>query len=78
MAGLPIEQLNPGTRAKLRSTQILTSLPQIVSELLQNSLDAKARRIEIGVNCEEWTCWVTDDGQGMSRDDLMLLGSERY
>uniref|UniRef100_A0A0W0GAP6 MutL C-terminal dimerisation domain-containing protein n=1 Tax=Moniliophthora roreri TaxID=221103 RepID=A0A0W0GAP6_MONRR len=79
MAGLPIERLNLRTRAKLRSTQILTSLPQIVSELLQNSLDAKARRIEIGVNCEEWTCWVTDDGQGMSRDDLTLLGSSgRY
>ncbi|KAK7470351.1 DNA mismatch repair protein [Stygiomarasmius scandens] len=68
-----IERLGNATRAKLRSTQILTSLPQVVSELFQNSLDSGARNIEIGVNCEEWMCWVRDDGHGMSRDDLAAL-----
>jgi DNA mismatch repair protein MLH3 len=69
-----MEQLPAETRSKLRSTQILTSLPQIISELLQNSLDSGARRIEIGVDCEEWTCWVRDDGTGMSKEDLGILG----
>ncbi|KAG7097308.1 hypothetical protein E1B28_004670 [Marasmius oreades] len=79
MAGLPIEFLPFPTRTKLRSTQILTSLPQIVSELCQNSLDAGSRHIEIGVNCEEWMCWVTDDGHGISKDGLSLLGTDaRY
>ena len=40
------------TRIRLRSTQILTTLPQVVSELLQNSLDAGARSIEVGVEVE--------------------------
>ncbi|KAJ7129319.1 hypothetical protein C8R44DRAFT_776507 [Mycena epipterygia] len=69
-----IEPLPPPTRAKLRSTQILTSLSQIVSELLQNSLDAGASHIDIGVDCEEWTCWVRDDGSGMSKDGMDILG----
>ncbi|KIY49467.1 hypothetical protein FISHEDRAFT_65439 [Fistulina hepatica ATCC 64428] len=65
--------LSPPTRTKLRSTQILTSLPQIVSELVQNSLDAGATSINVGVDCEEWICWVRDDGCGMSRSDMDLL-----
>ncbi|KAL4260038.1 DNA mismatch repair MutL/HexB family protein [Pleurotus pulmonarius] len=69
-----IEQLSAETRARLRSTQILTSLPQVVSELLQNSLDAGARQISIGVNCDEWSCWVTDDGSGIGKDGLAALG----
>ncbi|KAJ7741084.1 hypothetical protein B0H16DRAFT_1565880 [Mycena metata] len=71
----PIEPLPDVTRSKLRSTQILTSLSQIVSELLQNSLDAGARQIDIGVDCEEWTCWVRDDGSGMSKDGMDILGT---
>ncbi|KAJ7437811.1 hypothetical protein B0H11DRAFT_1829727 [Mycena galericulata] len=68
-----IEPLPTVTRSKLRSTQILTSLSQIVSELLQNSLDAGARQIDIGVDCEEWTCWVRDDGSGMSKDGMDII-----
>ncbi|KAF5393106.1 hypothetical protein D9757_001289 [Collybiopsis confluens] len=79
MADPFIEPLSSSTRAKLRSTQILTSLTQIVSELLQNSLDAGARNIDIGVNCAQWTCWVTDDGSGMTKESLNILGTEgRY
>ncbi|KAL0580058.1 DNA mismatch repair protein [Marasmius crinis-equi] len=79
MADLPIEKLPVPTRHKLRSTQILTSLPQIVSELFQNSLDAGARHVEVGVDCEDWMCWITDDGHGISKDGLSLLSTaERY
>ncbi|KAJ6466703.1 hypothetical protein C8R47DRAFT_1179968 [Mycena vitilis] len=70
-----IEPLPDATRTKLRSTQILTSLAQIVSELLQNSLDAGARQIDIGIDCEEWTCWVRDDGSGLSKDGMDILGT---
>ncbi|TCD69227.1 DNA mismatch repair protein [Steccherinum ochraceum] len=71
----PIETLPPPTQSKLRSTQILTSLPQIISELVQNSLDAQARQIDVGVDCEEWECWVRDDGVGMNKDGLARLVS---
>lgn len=74
-----IHHLPTSTQARLRSSQILTSLPQLVSELAQNSLDAGARRIEVGVDCDEWACWVRDDGCGMSKTDLdALLNTGRY
>lgn len=73
-----LNQLSVETRAKLRSAQLLTSLPQIVSELLQNSLDAGASQVDIGVNCEEWSCWVRDDGAGINKGGLTMIskGSE--
>jgi len=69
-----IERLSEETRSKLRSTQILTSLSQIVSELLQNALDADATHIDIGLDVKEWMCWVKDDGHGISKDGLEKLG----
>lgn len=68
-----IERLAPSTQTKLRSTQILTSLPQIVSELVQNSLDANPSQIHVGLDCKEWTCWVQDDGHGISKEGLETL-----
>ncbi len=65
-----VQRLPASTQSKLRSTQILVSLPQIVSELVQNSLDAGARHVDVGVDCGGWTCWVRDDGAGMSKSDL--------
>lgn len=73
-ASNPIAELEPQTRAKLRSTQILTSLPQLVSELVQNSLDAGASHIEVGIDPAEWECWVRDNGQGMSTEGMEMLG----
>lgn len=69
-----LKLLSVETRAKLRSAQLLTSLPQIVSELLQNSLDAGASQVDIGVNCEEWSCWVRDNGAGINKSDLTMIG----
>jgi DNA mismatch repair protein MLH3 len=71
-----LAKLDEQTRARIRSTQILTTLPQIVSELLQNSIDAKANNISVGVNCAEWTCWVRDDGSGISKRDLETFSEE--
>lgn len=82
MDGIRLERLDIATCSKLRSTQIITSLPQIVSELVQNSLDAGASAIEIGVNKDEWSCWVRDNGTGISKDGLSQLatseGGGRY
>ena len=74
----PLQQLPPDTQSKIRSTQILTSLPQIISELVQNSLDAGASHIDVGVDCEDWTCWVRDDGSGIGRDDFDALASSNH
>lgn len=73
-----MHRLSAETRVKLRSTQILTSLPQIISELLQNSIDSGASQIDIGLDCEDWSCWVRDDGSGFTKDGLAQIakGSE--
>lgn len=68
--------LPPPVLTKIRSTQILTSLPQVISELVQNSLDANAHHIEVGVDCEGWECWVKDDGEGMSKEGMAMLRKE--
>lgn len=68
-----IRRLPPPVQARLRSTQILTSLPQIISELVQNALDASASAIDIGIDCAEWTIWVRDNGAGISKDGLESL-----
>lgn len=73
---MDIEKLDASTRSRLRSTQILTSLPHIVSELLQNSLDAGSSTIEIGLDAQEWMCWVKDNGHGISKQNLEVIGQE--
>ena len=70
-----IAPLPPRTRSFLRSTVILSSLVQVVSELIQNSLDASARSIQVGIDCDEWSCWVQDDGAGFTIDDLESLAN---
>ncbi|KAI0265216.1 hypothetical protein BC834DRAFT_880631 [Gloeopeniophorella convolvens] len=68
-----LRKLSEPVQTRLRSSQILTSLPQIVSELIHNSLDAAASHIDIGVDCREWECWVKDDGHGISKRDLVFF-----
>ena len=65
-----LQRLSEPVRTRLRSTHILTSLPQVVSQLVQNALDASASHIDIGVDCQEWECWVKDDGNGITRSGL--------
>lgn len=69
----PLARLSQPTRARLRSSQILTTLAQIVSELVQNSLDAGAKHVDVGIDAEGWECWVRDDGCGVSRENLGKL-----
>ncbi|KAG8218529.1 hypothetical protein J3R82DRAFT_4168 [Butyriboletus roseoflavus] len=71
-----LKKLSAETRTKLRSTQILTSLPTITSELLQNAIDARASQIDIGVDCSEWSCWVMDNGSGFTKDGLHKIGQD--
>lgn len=62
--------LDEPTRSRLRSTQILVSLPQIAAELIQNVLDAGATNVDVGVHAGEWAFWVCDDGCGFTKDGL--------
>lgn len=68
-----LQLLDAETRSKLRSTQILTSLSQIISELVQNALDADATEIHAAINVAEWECRVQDNGVGISKDGMKIL-----
>jgi DNA mismatch repair protein MLH3 len=61
--------------SRLRSGPIIPTLPQILNELVQNSLDAGATRIECWINLEkrDEMIKVEDNGHGMNAEDLSLI-----
>jgi DNA mismatch repair ATPase MutL len=75
---LPIKSLPPPLIDHLRSTIIITSLPQAVLELVQNSLDAKSTLVEIDVDFDNWNIKCRDDGTGIDEESLRILGEGRY
>ncbi|KAH9315601.1 hypothetical protein KI387_024228, partial [Taxus chinensis] len=61
----------------LRSTINLSDFAQIVEELLSNSIDAGSTKVQVSIDVGSSYIKVEDDGCGIKRDDLTLLG-ERY
>ena len=51
--------------AQIKSSAAIVSLGGVVLELLKNSLDANASRIEATVDFVRGGCTVEDDGQGI-------------
>ncbi len=50
--------------------EVIDSLAAVVRELVENAIDAGASRISISVQPDLWRVRVTDNGNGMSLDDL--------
>lgn len=61
----------------LRSSTLLTDFAQIVEELVSNSIDAGSTKVDVSVDVETSYIKVEDDGCGIKREDLTLLG-ERH
>ncbi|XP_033142173.1 DNA mismatch repair protein MLH3 isoform X3 [Brassica rapa] len=72
-----IKPLPEGVRHSMRSGIIMFDMARVVEELVFNSLDAGATKVSIFVGVVTCSVKVVDDGCGVSRDDLVLLG-ERY
>ncbi|CAN7016041.1 unnamed protein product [Brassica rapa subsp. trilocularis] len=72
-----IKPLPEGVRHSMRSGIIMFDMARVVEELAFNSLDAGATKVSIFVGVVTCSVKVVDDGYGVSRDDLVLLG-ERY
>lgn len=70
-----ITTLPAETSSLLRSTVIIPSLPSILTELVQNSLDAGATAINVAVDLARWSIKVEDNGRGIA--DISLL-AQRY
>ena len=52
--------------------EVIDSLAAVIRELVENSLDAQATRIAIALNPESWRVRVSDNGKGMSLNDLRI------
>ncbi len=72
-----IQRTRPQVHSLLRSTVTITSIADVLTELVQNALDAEARQVDCWLSLERWSVRVQDDGHGIRLGDLRLLG-ERY
>lgn len=67
-----IQKLDPSTREKIAAGEILERPSSLVKELIENSLDAGATRIEIFMDHGGRTLRITDNGRGIHPEDLSL------
>jgi hypothetical protein len=72
-----IKRLPKSVHSSLRSSIVLFDLSRVVEELVYNSIDANASKIDISVNARACYVKVEDDGCGITRDELVLVG-EKY
>ncbi|KAG6557245.1 hypothetical protein Mapa_001172 [Marchantia paleacea] len=72
-----IQRLSDSVVNRLRSSTVLLDVAQIAEELVCNSIDAGATQIQVDVDAEAYFMKVDDDGCGIHRDDLTLVG-ERH
>lgn len=72
-----IKRLPVSARSTMRSGILVFDLTRVVEELVFNSLDAGAKKVSVYVAVGTCYVKVSDDGCGISRDGLVLLG-ERY
>uniref|UniRef100_A0A5B7BWE8 Putative DNA mismatch repair protein MLH3 isoform X1 n=2 Tax=Davidia involucrata TaxID=16924 RepID=A0A5B7BWE8_DAVIN len=72
-----IKHLPEAVHSSVRSGIILFDLTRVVEELIFNSLDAGALKVCVAIGVGTCYVKVVDNGSGITRDGLVLLG-ERY
>lgn len=75
---MPIQILSDQTINKIAAGEVIENPASVVKELVENALDAKSTAITVEIERGGFSLIrVSDDGCGMSRDDL-LLSLERH
>ncbi|XP_021958128.1 DNA mismatch repair protein Mlh3-like [Folsomia candida] len=72
-----LKLLSKELRDKVRSGCTIVTVAQCVEELVFNSIDAEATKIYVEINLKTFKVEVKDDGCGLSKTDLELIG-KRY
>ncbi|KAF2101057.1 hypothetical protein NA57DRAFT_24272, partial [Rhizodiscina lignyota] len=60
--------------AQIKSSTAITSLTDVILQLIRNSLDAGARKIEVGIDFLRGSCVVEDDGTGIPPSEFTGSG----
>ncbi len=55
--------------------EVIDSLSAVVRELVENALDAGATRINVSLSPDLWQVQVSDNGKGMTLDDLRVCAA---
>ncbi|CAI4217381.1 unnamed protein product [Parascedosporium putredinis] len=71
---MSIRPLPPHVAEKIKSSVLITSLNDVVSGLVKNSLDAEAKTINVSVDYAKATCSVEDDGLGVPPQEFRVDG----
>lgn len=61
-----INRLSGTVAAQIRAPQVVHSLSHVLEELVANSIDAEARRVDVEIDPVELSMRVSDDGCGIS------------
>ena len=70
-----IQALSPDLVHRIAAGEVIDSLTSVVRELIDNALDANATRLNLVVWPEDWSVQLSDNGTGLTREDLAAAAS---